>query len=112
MESYIYHPATELAEMIRIGKASSVDIVKEHIGRIKKIDGRIHAIVMLFEEGAMRTAALYDDEALHGRFRSPLHGVPVTIKESFWMKGTPGTMNFKYFQNFNKRCKNWVTHYL
>ena len=100
MESYIYRPATELAEMIRTGKASSVEIVSEHIGRIKKLDERIHAIVMLFEEEALRTAAQCDEEARNGQFRGPLHGVPVTIKEAFWMKWTPSTMNFKYFRNF------------
>ena len=100
MESYIYRPATELAEMIRTGKASSVEIVSEHIRRIKKLDERIHAIVMLFEEEALRTAAQCDEEARNDQFRGPLHGVPVTIKEAFWMKGTPSTMNFKYFRNF------------
>ncbi|MEI6886217.1 MAG: amidase [Bacteroidota bacterium] len=100
MEKFIYKSATELAQLIREGKASSTEIVQEHIERIKNLDGNLNAIVQLYEEEALKTAAECDNEAKQGNFRGPLHGVPVTIKECFWVKGKPSTLNFKMFRNF------------
>ena len=100
MENYIYKPATELARLIREGKATSKEIVGQHIERIKKLDGELHAMVLLFEEEAMKLADERDRETSQGKIMGPLHGVPVTLKECFWMKGVPSTVNFKFFKDF------------
>ena len=100
MENYIYKPATELARLIREGKATSKEIVGQHIERIKKFDGELHALVMVFEEEAMKLADERDIEISQGKIMGPLHGVPVTLKECFWMKGVPSTVNFKFFKDF------------
>ena len=98
--NYIYKSASELASLIREGKAKSTDIVTEHIERIKSLNGKINALVSLFDEEAIAEAQLCDKEASTGNFRGPLHGVPVTIKECFWIKGKKSNMNFKMLRHF------------
>lgn len=100
MAQYLYRSALELAAMIREGKATSTAIVTEHLEQIKQQNSTLNALVMVFEEEALATAAACDAEAEAGHFRGPLHGVPVTIKESFWLKGTSSTNNFKMLKDF------------
>lgn len=101
MKNLIFKSATELASLIRSGQASSETIVKEHLAHIKKHNPALNAIVALFEEEAMKEAIVCDQEARDGQFRGPLHGIPMTVKEQFWVKGTKSTLN-------SKRLKNWV----
>ena len=100
MSSFIYKSASELANLIKEGKAKSIDVVREHLDQIKKHNSNLNAVIISFEEEALNTAAECDKEAAQGKFRGPLHGVPMTIKEQFWIKGTKSTINFK-------RLKDW-----
>ena len=101
MSKYIYKSATELAQLIRTGEATSTEIVKEHIARIKQYNPELNAVVISMEEEALKMAAECDNEAKLGNFRGPIHGVPMTVKEQFWVKGTKSTINFKML-------KDWV----
>jgi amidase len=100
MNQYIYKSATELASLIRKGEATSSDIVKAHLEQIKKHNEKINALISIFEEEALYEAELCDKEARDGKFRGPLHGVPVTIKEQFWIKGKNSNTNFKRLKDF------------
>ncbi len=100
MGNLIYKSAIELAELIRNGTATSTEIVKVHLEQIKKHNSTLNAVVMLVENEALKTAAQCDDEARQGKFRGPLHGVPMTIKEQYWLKGTKSTLNFKMLKDW------------
>ena len=78
MQQYIYQSACKLAKLIREGQATSVDIVQEHLTRIKERDGQLNAFVELFGTEALAVAAERDQQAKEGRFLGPLHGVPVS----------------------------------
>lgn len=100
MNQYIYKSATELAGFIQEGKATSSDIVKEHLEQINKHNSRLNALISVFEEEALHEAELCDKETREGKLRGPLHGVPVTIKEQFWIKGKKSNTNFKMLKDF------------
>jgi aspartyl-tRNA(Asn)/glutamyl-tRNA(Gln) amidotransferase subunit A len=74
--------ATELAELIRTGRASSVEVVQAHLDRIRAVNSKINAIVTL-ADGALDAARAADDELAAGAEVGPLHGVPFTVKDSF-----------------------------
>jgi amidase len=97
---FIYRSATELAELIRNREVTSLEVVQEHLAQIKKYNPLLNAVVILLEEEALRAAEACDREASQGRFRGDLHGVPMTVKEQFWVKGTRSTLNFN-------RLKDW-----
>lgn len=83
--------AAALATLIRNKEVSAAEVTEAHIRRIEEVNGRLNAVVVpLFDEA--RAAAVAADRALaDGADVGPLHGVPVTIKESFHVKGTPTT---------------------
>jgi len=101
MGKYIYRSAVELAQLIRDGEATSTEVVKEHLARIQQLNPELNAVVELLEDEALKTAAECDAEAKQGNFRGPLHGVPMTVKEQYWVKGTRSTLNANML-------KDWV----
>ncbi|GIF75421.1 amidase [Asanoa siamensis] len=77
-----YADATEIAEMIRSRRVSSVEVVRAHLDRIAAVDPRINAVVTL-ADGALDAARRADTEIAAGAEVGPLHGVPFTAKDSF-----------------------------
>lgn len=97
---YLFKSALELAAMIRNHEATSVDIVKEFIANIKNNNYKYNAIVWLREKEALEEAAKADEAVAKGQQLSALHGVPVTVKEEYWIKGSPVTLNSLLHKDF------------
>lgn len=98
---FVYKSAGELAQLIRDGQATSTEVVQDHLEQLDKHNEVLNAVVVNLANEALEEAARCDEEASSGCFRGPLHGVPMTIKEQYWLKGTPSTVNFKMM-------KDWV----
>lgn len=97
-EKYLFKSATELAEMIRTKKATSVQIVTTYLNHIKNNNWKYNALIWLRENEALEEAKLADIAVEKGdTLKKTLLGVPITIKEMFWVKGSPSTMNAKMF---------------
>jgi len=87
--------AAELAEQTRSGRLSAKDVIEAYLTRINEVNPELNAIVIpLFDEARARAKEL--DEAYgRGDAPGPLHGVPVTIKEQFRVRGTQITLGAK-----------------
>ncbi len=88
-----FAPATAQAADIRDGRTSSHDRVRLYLDRIRRHNPTLHAIVIGNEDDAVRTARERDEELKNGAVRGPLHGVAVTVKESFNIAGLKTTVN-------------------
>ena len=97
---FIYASAGELSAMIRNRQASSQAIVQAHINHIKNNNHKTNAFVWLFEVEALAAAKAADEKVARGEPTGLLHGVPVSVKEEFWIKGKPNTLNAEMFQGF------------
>jgi amidase len=92
--------ATELARAIRSKQVSSREAVEACLARIARVNPALNAVVAMREDGALRDADAADAARARGDVIGPLHGVPITIKDSFdtaglvttW--GTPGRKGF------------------
>lgn len=80
---------TAVAEAIRRRALSPVEAVERCLERVRKWDGRIRAFIRLDEEGALASARILEAEAAAGRWRGPLHGVPVGFKDLCHLNGLP-----------------------
>ena len=83
--------ATELAERIRADDLSSTEVVRAHIARLEEVNGDLNAVAVRLYDEAVEAAAQADAARARGESLGPLHGVPVTIKEQFLVRGTPST---------------------
>ena len=89
--------AVELAAMIRDREVSSRDVVQAHLDRIEAVNPNVNAIVRLLPDQALAAADQADREVADGAPLGSLHGVPVTVKESIDVAGTPTTMGLPAF---------------
>jgi amidase len=90
----------QLAELIRRREVSSLEVVNALLTRIEQVNPRLNAIVHLDAEGARASARAADQAIARGGVTGPLHGVPMTIKDSLDTAGTitsGGTMGRKAF---------------
>jgi Asp-tRNA(Asn)/Glu-tRNA(Gln) amidotransferase A subunit family amidase len=85
----------ELSEVVqaraRAGNASSVALTKMYLGRLRRYDPKLHCVIALTEDRALKQAAEADAELLAGRHRGPLHGIPWGAKDLLAVKGYPTT---------------------
>lgn len=87
MTGTAFQTATELAARIRAGEVSSTDLLEMYIQRIEKHDGRTNAVVVRDFDRARAAARAADEAQARGEATGPLHGVPMTVKESFNVAG-------------------------
>jgi Asp-tRNA(Asn)/Glu-tRNA(Gln) amidotransferase A subunit family amidase len=74
--------AVAMAEQVCQKKLSPLELVEAHFARIHELNPCLNAFVALDEERARRHARTLEAEAVSGKIRGPLHGVPVSIKSS------------------------------
>src|SRR5688572_9499896 len=86
--------ACELAAMIRNGQISAYQLTELYLARIQQHNPALNAIAIGNDADALRTARERDDDLRKNSVRGPLHGVPVTVKESFNLTGLKTTVNF------------------
>ena len=73
--------AVALAEAVRSKRVSPVELVRDCLARIERRNAALHAFITVDADGALNTARTLEAEAVGGRFRGPLHGVPVAHVE-------------------------------
>ncbi|NUZ06583.1 amidase [Piscinibacter koreensis] len=71
----------EAAVLLRDGRLSPVDYVTACLARIDRYDHALDAFIRVDREGALNAARDAEREIVAGRWRGPLHGVPVAIKD-------------------------------
>src|SRR5438105_12760792 len=86
-----FRSARQLAADIRKKKIGALELLDLYIARVEKYDDALNAVVVR-DFARARTRARAADRALARRAaRGPLHGVPMTIKESYDVAGLPTT---------------------
>src|ERR1700704_732163 len=92
--------AGELADAIRSKNLSSRMIVEAHLERIAKVNPKLNAVVQLTAEAARKEADEADAALARGEIKGPLHGVPITIKDTLETAGVICTGGTKGRANF------------
>jgi aspartyl-tRNA(Asn)/glutamyl-tRNA(Gln) amidotransferase subunit A len=81
----------EAAGMIRERKLSPVEYTQALLDRVGRLDGRYHAFIRVAPEIALAAARDAEREVAAGRWRGPLHGMPVALKDIIDLAGLPTT---------------------
>jgi aspartyl-tRNA(Asn)/glutamyl-tRNA(Gln) amidotransferase subunit A len=83
---------TEQAGLLRRGECSSRDLVDAYLARIERYDARLHAYVEVYADEARQMADAADRARAAGLPLSPLHGLPVCLKDLCDIDGRIGTV--------------------
>jgi amidase len=88
MNKMIFKPAREILSMIHEGKISSKEVMLAFLVQIEMFHPHINAITDLKDRKDLLKEAEEKDEMLkNGQIMGPLHGLPMTVKDGFNVKG-------------------------
>jgi Asp-tRNA(Asn)/Glu-tRNA(Gln) amidotransferase A subunit family amidase len=99
IEDLAFATATQLSELIRTRKISSVELTAMYIARLKRYGSKLNCVITLTEDLAMKQATAADQEIKAGRYRGPLHGIPWGAKDLLATRGIPTTWGAEPFRN-------------
>ena len=108
--------AIEIAEKVKSGALSAVEVLEAALARVAAVDGRpgsldydelsaedrqtVHAFITLTKDRAYQQAESIDARIKAGDRVGPLAGVPMTVKDIFCVKDTPSTAASRILANF------------
>lgn len=91
MNEPAFQSAIELAAAIRSGQISSAELLEYYLERVNRFNPELNAIVQTQVEQARKRAAEADEALARGDNWGPLHGIPITIKDTLEAAGMPCT---------------------
>ena len=91
--------ATELAAMIRGGEIGCLELLELFLDRVDRYNPKLNAVIWTDTAKARARAIQADRTIAAGKPCGPLHGVPMTIKESYQWSGSPTTWGVPALRN-------------
>ncbi|MFN0316057.1 MAG: amidase [Burkholderiales bacterium] len=100
-----FSSAKKLAARLKRGSIGCLELLDFYLGRVERYNPALNAIIAMDIDGARKRAKAADRALRRGEVWGPLHGVPVTIKESFDVAGMATTWGVSQHQ-YNIAAKN------
>jgi aspartyl-tRNA(Asn)/glutamyl-tRNA(Gln) amidotransferase subunit A len=79
----------EAQQLIKERKLSPIELTRGVLDRIEAVDGKLHAYINLMADSALEQARAAEAEIQRGRWRGPMHGIPVAVKDQLDVEGAP-----------------------
>jgi aspartyl-tRNA(Asn)/glutamyl-tRNA(Gln) amidotransferase subunit A len=91
----------EVRRLLDLGEISAEDLAQLHLGRIEQVDASIKAFTTLSADRALEAAREFDRRKAAGeRPRTPLDGVPMSLKDVLITEGVRTTCGSRHLENF------------
>ena len=74
---------TEAAALIADRQLSPVELTRAYLDRIERLNGTLHAYVRVLHDDALAAARVAEADIVAGRYRGPLHGIPIGLKDIY-----------------------------
>ena len=95
-----YRGLTDVAADIKARRLSPVELTKALLARIEALDPKLKSYTTVTPELALDQARKAEEEIGLGQYRSPLHGVPIAVKDLCYTKGVATTAGMAINRNF------------
>src|SRR5579863_10691382 len=89
----------EAARLIEKRELSPVALVDSRLDRIARLDGRLHSFIRVLADAARADARTAEAEIAAGKYKGPLHGIPIGLKDIYETAGIPTTGHSKVMQD-------------
>ncbi len=99
-EALHYLSLQEIGRRIASKQLSPVVVTERMLARIGRLDSRLHSYATVMATQALADARAAEQEIVAGRYRGPLHGVPVAVKDLCYTKGVPTMGGTPVLKNF------------
>jgi aspartyl-tRNA(Asn)/glutamyl-tRNA(Gln) amidotransferase subunit A len=91
----IHFTLEDAAALLRERRVSPAELTEACLARIEAVEPRLNAFITVTADLARAQARQVGDEIAAGRYRGPLHGIPVAVKDLFATKGIRTTAGSK-----------------
>ncbi|HEY6970594.1 MAG TPA: amidase [Candidatus Angelobacter sp.] len=81
----------EASQLVRNKKVSPVELTQACLARIERLNPRLNAFITVTAESGLAEAHAAEADIQHGRWRGPLHGIPIALKDLFDTAGVRTT---------------------
>jgi amidase len=95
-----YLTLTDVSRRIQSRELSPVDLTQRMLDRIAAVDSRLKSYATVMRDEALAAARAADQEIRGGKYRGPLHGVPLGVKDLCYTKGVRTMGGTKVRENF------------
>ncbi len=95
-----YMSAGELGPFVKSGEISPVEVIEAHLSRIRATEPVLNSFITLLPDEALAAARQAERDIRAGRYRSPLHGIPVGLKDLFNTGGVRTTSGSRIYDNY------------
>ena len=87
MKELHFKPLLEVAALLQNRDISSVELTQSLLKRIESLDGSQKSYATVMADQALAAAEQADQELEEKKYRGPLHGVPIAVKDLCFTKG-------------------------
>jgi len=94
-----YASITEVSKQIQQKKVSPVELVRECLKSIEELNPKFNAFITVLANQSLEEAQKAEAEIRNGRWKGPLHGIPIGVKDFFDTAGIKTTGAFEPFKN-------------
>ncbi|SVB67868.1 uncharacterized protein METZ01_LOCUS220722, partial [marine metagenome] len=98
-----YASLLDVAQRLHARELSPVDLTEHMLKRIRVKDKKLRSYATVTEELARQQAKKAEKEILLGRIRSPLHGVPIAVKDLCYTKRLSTAAGMVIHKNFKPK---------
>ena len=103
MSDLALQPAHALADAIRRREVSSRELLEQYLARVDRLNPPLNAVVTVDAEGARLAADAADASLARGETAGPLHGLPMTIKDTYQTAGMRTTCGLPAWDHVPER---------
>lgn len=89
--AFPFGSAAAMAAALRSGRVGAVELLRAYLDRVDRFNPALNALVVDDRAAALKRARAADRARAKGELWGPLHGLPMTVKESFDLGGQPTT---------------------
>src|SRR6266540_2883319 len=97
--SFEHATLQDLAKLIRAQKVSPVEVVDVCLKRIEDLNPKLNTFITILADQAREQAQAAQAEIEAGKWRGPLHGIPIGIKDFYDTAGIKTTAAFEHFKD-------------
>src|SRR5215831_3188776 len=83
-----YGSLRDVARRIQSREISPIELTTRMLDRIAAVDGKLKSYATVMHEQALEAAKRAEGEIQRGRYRGPLHGVPIAVKDLCYTKAS------------------------
>ena len=95
-----YSSIVQASELMRTKQLSPLELIQAVLKRIDEVEPRVQAFHTIARDEALRAARVAEQEIMSGRYRGPLHGIPVGFKDTHYTRGVETTAGSPQLEGF------------